>query len=89
MKVGIVGGLAAVFAFAGVGGSADAAYPGANGKIVFERKADQFASNSDPWTVSAGNPGTARKLVRIREEASRLRLLAQRQEARLRGQRAV
>ena len=69
MKVGIVGGLAAVVAFAGIVGSADAAYPGANGKIVFERKADQFASNSDPWTVSAGNPGTARKLVKIREEA--------------------
>lgn len=65
----VVGGLAAVAAFVVPAASAHAAYPGANGKIVFERKKDQFASNSDPWTVSAGNLDTAEKLVKIREDA--------------------
>jgi Tol biopolymer transport system component len=69
MKAGIVGGLAALVAFGGLVGSAAAAYPGANGKIIFERKADQFAPNADPWTVSAGNPASAKKLVKIREES--------------------
>ena len=68
MKLGIVGGFAAVVALVGAA-SAHAAYPGANGKIVFERKADQFATNSDPWTVTAGNTGSAKKLVRIRNDA--------------------
>ena len=67
MKTGVVGGLVALVALVGLNASADAAYPGANGKIIFEHKADQFAKNSDPWTVSAGDPGTARKLVKIRE----------------------
>ncbi len=49
--------------------AADAAYPGANGKIVYEHKSDQFASSSDPWTVNAGNPASASKLVKIKEES--------------------
>jgi Tol biopolymer transport system component len=69
MKAWITGGLAAVFALAGFVSAADAAYPGANGKIIFERKTDQFATNADPWTVSAGNPASAKKLVKIREES--------------------
>jgi Tol biopolymer transport system component len=64
--VACIAGCAAVAALAS---SASAAYPGSNGKIIFERKADQFAPASDPWTVSAGNPGSARKLVKIREDA--------------------
>jgi hypothetical protein len=46
---------------------AEAAYPGANGKIVYEHKADQFASKSSVFTVTAGNPASAGKLVRFRE----------------------
>jgi Tol biopolymer transport system component len=69
MKAGIVGAVAALVGFAGLVASAEAAYPGTNGKIVFEHKADQFAANSDPWTVSAGNPASAKRLVKIREES--------------------
>ena len=64
-----LGGLAGFMALVLLVGPAQAAYPGANGKIVFERKADQFAAASDPWTVSAGNPNSTSKLVKIREEA--------------------
>lgn len=60
---------AGMAAFVGQVAGAEAAYPGTNGKIVFERKADQFASSSDPWTVSPISPTTARKLVSIRQEA--------------------
>jgi Tol biopolymer transport system component len=59
----------AMIAAAGATATADAAYPGANGSIIFERKADQFAQNSDPWNVSAGDPASARKLVKIKETA--------------------
>jgi Tol biopolymer transport system component len=67
MRAGVIGGVAAIAAAVGLAGSAQAAYPGANGKVVFERKADQFAKSSDPWTVSAGNPASARRLAKIRE----------------------
>jgi len=33
-----------VAAFLGLAGQAEAAYPGQNGKVVYEHKADQFAS---------------------------------------------
>jgi Tol biopolymer transport system component len=64
-----MGGVAVIAATVGLAASANAAYPGANGKIVFEHKSDQFAKNSDPWTVSAGNPASARRLAKIRESA--------------------
>ena len=70
MKAGILGAVAVVAAMGCLVSTGSAAYPGANGKIIFERKADQFASNSDPWTVSAGKPSSARKLVGIRESAT-------------------
>jgi len=59
---------AAIFCV-GVVPAAEAAYPGANGEIVYERKADQFAGNSDPWTVTAGDPSSAGKLVKIKENS--------------------
>jgi Tol biopolymer transport system component len=69
MRAGVFGGVALVAAIVGLAGSANAAYPGANGKILYEHKADQFAKNSDPWTVSAGNPASARRLVKFRERS--------------------
>ncbi len=62
-----LGGLAGIAALVGVVAPADAAYPGVNGPIVHDRKVDQFAPNSDPWTVLAGNPASARKLAKIKE----------------------
>ncbi|MCO5315655.1 MAG: hypothetical protein M9938_05800 [Solirubrobacterales bacterium] len=69
MKVGILGVIAAIAMIGGLASTAGAAYSGANGKIVYERKPSQFEINYDPWTVSAGKPSTARRLVRFRERA--------------------
>ncbi len=66
MKSGITVGLAALVACAGLVSSAHAAFPGKNGRIIFERKASQFAGNSDPWVFSGGK---ARRLVRISNNA--------------------
>ncbi len=59
---------ATIFCVAGVP-AADAAYPGANGKIVYEHKADQFAQKRIVFTVTAGDPASAKKLVKFRESA--------------------
>jgi Tol biopolymer transport system component len=60
-------GLAVSAVFAVIGGSAQAAYPGENGKVIYEHKADQFAFDTAAWTVTAGNPASARKLVQFEE----------------------
>lgn len=67
MKVGILGVVAAIAMVGSLASTAEAAYPGANGKVVYERKPSQFEINYDPWTVRAGKPKSARRLVRFRE----------------------
>lgn len=69
MKAGILGGIAAIAVLGSMASTAGAAYPGANGKIIYERKAGQFSSNYDPWTISAGKPASAKRLGRIRQNA--------------------
>jgi Tol biopolymer transport system component len=56
-----------VAALLGLAAEAHAAYPGANGKVIYEHKADQFASKSSVFTVSPGIPASAGKLVKFSE----------------------
>jgi Tol biopolymer transport system component len=65
----VLGCLAATAAFVATASPALGAYPGKNGKIVFEHKKEQLARNSDPWTVSAGKPSSAKRLVKIKEDS--------------------
>jgi Tol biopolymer transport system component len=64
-----LGGLLGLVLLACVAATAHAAYPGANGKIVFERKPDQFTPKNAPWTVNAGDPASASRLAKLNESS--------------------
>ena len=63
-------GLACIVATVVTAAPADAAFPGSNGPVVYEHKADQFANKSLPFTVTPGLAGSAGKLVGIRGVAT-------------------
>jgi Tol biopolymer transport system component len=65
-----LGGLAGLVLFAGMAAPAEGAYPGANGKVVYEHKADQFTGKSSPFTVTPGDPASAKKLAGFRAVTS-------------------
>jgi Tol biopolymer transport system component len=64
-----LGGFAVLVVFACGAGMAHAAYPGVNGKIVYEHKADQYLGTPNPWTITPGIPASAQLLVDFEEDA--------------------
>jgi Tol biopolymer transport system component len=63
-----LGGFAVLVVFACGAGMAHAAYPGVNGKIVYEHKSGQFATKSSPFALTPGVPGSAAEVARFQEQ---------------------
>lgn len=65
-----LGGLAGIVAFSVLAGSAHATYPGINGDIVYEHKTGQFATKSNPFTITPGVAGSASRLAKFSDDVS-------------------
>lgn len=70
MSARVIGIAAALCTVTAMSSEALAAYPGANGPVIYEHKTDQFAARSQPFTVTPGVPATADRLVKFRDDTS-------------------